>query len=149
MKPIRTWILVADGARARFLKNLGPGKGLEAALDSELQQHLPPNREIVTDKPGRGSGPAGGGRHALAPRTDWHTFEKARFAHEVAGVLDKARAADRFDRLVLVAPPKVLGWLRQELPKATYEKVTGEIAKDLTHAEDADLREQLGEVMAV
>ncbi|MBK1698456.1 host attachment protein [Rhodovibrio salinarum] len=149
MKPIRTWILVADGARARFLENHGPGKGLEAALDSEMQQHLPPNRELVTDKPGRGSSPASGGRHAVAPRTDWHTFEKERFAHQVAETLDHARTEGRFDRLVLVAPPKTLGWLREQLSKPTYAKVTGEIAKDLTNASDADLKEQLGAVMAI
>jgi protein required for attachment to host cells len=149
MKPIRTWILVADGARARFLENLGPGKGLEAALDSEMQQELPPNRDLVTDKPGRGSSPAGGGRHAVAPRTDWHTFEKERFAHQVAEVLDHARTHARFDRLVLVAPPKTLGWLRAQLSKPTYETVTGEIAKDLTRASDSELKEHLGEVMAV
>ena len=149
MKPIRTWILVADGERARFLENHGPGKGLEAALDSEMQHKLPPNRDLVTDKPGRGSSPAGGGRHAVAPRRDWHTFEKERFADEVAQVLDHARTQDRFDRLVLVAPPKTLGWLREKLPTPTYDKVTGELAKDLTHASDAELQEHLGEVMAV
>src|SRR5262249_34094570 len=30
MKPTRTWILIADGARARILRNDGPGKGVQA-----------------------------------------------------------------------------------------------------------------------
>lgn len=148
MKPIRTWVLVADGAHARFLENLGPGKGLQPALDHELQQDLPPNREIVTDKPGRGAGP-NAGRHGYAPRVDWHEFEKERFAHQVARLLDKACAENRFDRLVLVAPPKALGYLRSELDKRTRDSVTGELQKDLTHADDAELARHLGEVMAV
>jgi len=148
MKPIRTWIFVADGARARFLENLGPGKGLAPALDHELQQQLPTNRELVTDKPGRGAGPDGE-HHGYAPRVDWHEFEKERFAHQVAKLLDKARAERRFDRLVLVAPPKALGHLRDEIDKATREMVTGELHKDLTRADDAELTRHLGEIMAV
>ena len=148
MKPIRTLIVVADGARARFLENDGPGKGVRPALDHDLRQELPPNREIVTDKPGRDSGP-GGSRHGMAPRVDWHTFEKERFSHQVAELLRDARLQRRFDRLVLVAPPKVLGWLREQLDKPTYEMVTGELPKDLTHATDAELTKHLGTVMAV
>jgi protein required for attachment to host cells len=39
------------------------------------------------------------------------------FAREVGRYLDKARIAQRFDRLVLVAPPKFLGALRKERHK--------------------------------
>lgn len=148
MKPIVTWVVVADGARARFLENHGPGKGLQPALDQEMQQALPPNRELVTDRPSLDAGP-GGERHGVAPKVDWHEFEKERFAHQVAQVLNKARTRNRFDRLVLVAPPKALGHLREQLDKPTRDHVTGELDKDLTHAEDRDLAEHLGEVMAV
>lgn len=148
MKPIRTWIVVADGAHARFLENLGPGKGIEPALDADMQQELPPSRELVTDRPGRGAGPDAE-RHGYAARVDWHEFEKERFAHQVARLLDKARVENRFDRLVLVAPPKTLGHLRDELDKHTRGYVTGELDKDLTHAGDAELVRHLGEVMAV
>jgi len=70
MKPIRTWIVVADGARARFLLHEGIGKGLKAALPDEMKQDLPPNREIVTDKPGRWADAGGSGRSGLAPSVD-------------------------------------------------------------------------------
>lgn len=149
MKPIRTWIVVADGARARFFLHEGIGKGLKPAVDEEMARDLPPNREIVTDKPGRSADPGGSSRHGFAPTVDYHQFEKARFARQVADVLEKARARDAFDRLVLVAPPKTLGELRQELSKATHERVHGELNKDLTHMEPKELEKPLGEVMAV
>jgi protein required for attachment to host cells len=113
-----------------------------------MQRHLPPNRELVSDKPGMDAGP-GGDRHGVAPTVDYHEFEKERFAHQVAQVLNKARAMGRFDRLVLVAPPKALGHLRDELDKQTRGLVTAELDKDLTHAETRELTEHLGEVMAV
>ena len=36
-----TWILVADGARARVLMNDGIGKGLQAAVNGEMVHALP------------------------------------------------------------------------------------------------------------
>lgn len=149
MKPIRTWIVVADGARARFLLHEGIGKGLKPALPEEMRHELPPNREIVTDKPGRWPDAVGPGRSGLTPTVDWHEFEKERFAHQVAKVLEDGRNRNLFDRIVLVAPPKTLGYLRDELTKPTQQMVYGELSKDLTHHTVADLETHLGEVMAV
>ena len=149
MKPVRTWIVVADGARARFLLNEGPGKGLSSAVDAEMHQELPPNREIVTDKPGRSADPGGQGRHGFAPGVDYHEFEKERFAHQVAAFLEKARTGNRFDRLILVAPPKTLGNLRDELDKTTRQYVSSELNKDLTHLKTDEIAQHLGEVLAV
>lgn len=149
MKPVRTCVVIADGSRARFLMNEGPGKGLQPALHEELHQELPPNRDIVTDKPGRSADPGGASRHGFAPKVDWHAFEKERFAHDVARFLDRARLQGAYDRLVLVAPPKTLGSLRDELAKPTRQIVTGELDKDLTHLNLKEIEGHLGTVLAV
>ena len=96
-----TWILVADGARAQIIANEGPGKGLKEIPGRAYQGANLPTREIVSDKPGRtyDRGGTGGwtatGRHAMEPRTDWHRFEKERFARAMAKVLDKASGMAR------------------------------------------------------
>lgn len=150
MKPAKTLIVVADGQCARFFLHEGIGHGLKPALDEEMQQELPPSREIVTERPGRAATPMGTqGRHTLSYTVDYHEFEKERFAHQVGDLLDKLRTRSRFDRLVLVAPPKTLGALRDALDKRTYDLVTGELHKDLTHMEPAQLESPLGAVMAV
>jgi protein required for attachment to host cells len=59
------------------------------------------------------------------------------------------RAADRFDRLVLVAPPKALGNLREALDEKAKALVHGELAKDLVRVSPRDLEVPLGEVMPV
>jgi len=74
---------------------------------------------------------------------------KERFAHSVAKVLDDGRQKKLYDRLVLVAPPKTLGYLRDELSKPTRDTVHGELAKDLTHHEMSDVEKHLGELMAI
>ena len=150
-----TWILIADGARAQIIANEGPGKGLKPIPGGAYQGANLPTREIVSDKPGRtyDRGGTGGwtatGRHAMEPRTDWHGFEKERFARAMAKVLDKASGANAFDRLVLVAPPQTLGELRIALKKRTRARITAELAKDLTNVPIHDLGGHLDGVVAL
>ncbi len=151
-----TWILIADGARAQIIANEGPGKGLKTIPGRAYQGAANlPTREMVSDKPGRtyDRGGTGGwtatGRHAMEPRTDWHRFEKERFARAMAKVLDKASGANAFDRLVLVAPPQTLGELRIALKKRTSARITAELAKDLTNVPIHDLAGHLGGVVAL
>lgn len=139
MKAKKTWVLVADGARARVLVNEGPGTGLVPALNHEFAASHAPNSVRGTERPGKSSGAAGGTGHAVASKVDWHDFEKARFARDVAAVLDGAAGRGAFDRLVLVSPPKTLGALRKELKSATRERITAEVGKDLTHLALHDL----------
>ncbi len=149
MKPIRTWIVVADGARARFLVNEGPGRGLSEALPEKTGAPLRPTREYGTDRPGRVFESADGARHAMEPRVDWHRFEKQRFARSVARVIDRGANDRSFDRLILIAPPKTLGDLRAVLGHASRDAVHGELAKDLTKVSIHDLPAHLKDVLNI
>jgi len=146
-KRILTWILVADGARARILANEGPGKGLEDAFDRDFIGTNELMREMVSDKPGRGQESATSTRHGVEPKTEWHRFEKSQFARRMAEILEKAAKGNAYDRLVLVAPPQALGDLRAALGRHAKKKVTGELDKDLTHVGIHDLPQHLGELV--
>lgn len=149
MKPKITWVLVADGARARVLMTRGWEHGLEPVGHHEFVGDRRRTREIGAERPGRVFESADSSRHAYAPRVDWHEFEKERFAREMAGMLNRARVEQRFDRLVLVAPPATLGDLRRELDRATVRTVFAELPKDLTHVEVRDLPAHLEKIMPV
>ena len=149
MKPTRSWIVVADGAKARIFENHGPGKGLSARPKEEMHHALPPSRDIDADRPGRSYDRMGPGRHAMEPPTDAHREEKRRFADELAHHLNAAAQNGSFDRLILVAAPKTLGDLRQALGKDAAAKLDGELSKDLTQIPDHDLPGHLGEVIAL
>jgi len=144
-----TWVLVADGQRARILQNDGPGKGLAPVPPGEIGHANPPTREQGADRPGRTQESVGGARHAMEPRADWHRAEKARFAAELAGRLERAARDDAFERLILIAPPQPLGDLRKALPESVRARVAAEIDKDLTHAADAEVARHLAAVLAV
>lgn len=132
-----TWVALADGAKALILLNEGTDAKplLKVVSKSELEN--PPTHEQGADRPGR-MPDTGAGQRSTLDETDWHEYEEARFVRELSARLSRAARAGRFNRLVLVAPPKVLGELRDALEPAATERVIAEVAKDLTgHPVDA------------
>lgn len=145
MHPTRTWILLADGAQARLLRNLGPGKGLEEISPGTVEFPHPPNREIDSDKPGRVQDSAGPGRHAMERHIEPHDKLKMDFAKALADSINAAAHKGRFDRLIVAAPPKVLGELRQKLNKGAQAKLLRELDKDLIGSSDKQLARQFAD----
>lgn len=143
-KKIITWVLVADGARAAVYVNDGPGRGLNPADAPTFKGNVPQyTRDVVSDREGRSWGAGGVGRHGMEPRTDPKRHSEYDFAREVAQVLGEAARDRKFDRLILVAPPKALGDLRAELPKHAQDRVTHEVPKDLVNLDSQALEKHL------
>jgi protein required for attachment to host cells len=148
MKPTTTWILIADGGRARLFANHGPGKGIEP-LDATFKADHRSTHEIVGDRLGRTYESKGDARHAIAAQTDPHRELKRKFAEHLAEVLDQQKKAHAFDRLIIVAPPVVLGDLRDALTAPVRGVIHGELHKDLTKTPYAELPDHLAAVMPV
>ncbi len=70
--------------------------------------------------------------------TERHEIEQ--FAREVARTLDEARVRREFERLVIVAGPKMLGLIRESLPATCRSVVAAEVVKDLVHHEREAIR---------
>lgn len=139
MKRLHLWIVVADGGTARFYASEGKLAKLKPALPFEMRLPGQPTRALGSDKPGRVFDSAGRTRHAIEPRADWHREAERTFAREIADVLREKARESSFDRLVLVAPPKMMGDLRAEIDDATKERLVGEVVKDLTHLSPTEL----------
>jgi protein required for attachment to host cells len=146
MKPERTWIVIADGHEAKVLESHGSHSELVPVGDMAVTMDLPPNREIQDDRPGRSFESSGPTRHAVESRTDPHRELKRELARNVAGKLDLALRDQRFDRLVIVAPPVTLGDLRRALSDQLEGRVTAELAKDLVHVPHHDLPTHLAAI---
>ncbi len=126
------WVVVADGEKALFLRNEGDNQYPNLSVFREMQEENPPTREQGSDRPGRfGDGPSPH-RSAVAD-TDWHRLAKERFADEVAECLYRLAHDGAFERLVLVAPPVVLGEIRKKLHKEVTDRLLGEVPKTLTN----------------
>ncbi len=149
MKPTTTWILIADGGRARIFANHGPGKGIEAVDGAEFSADHRPDHEIVSDKRGRTHELVGVTRHAIEPHTDPHRELKRAFSERLAAMLDEKLAKKAYDRVILVAPPVTLGDLRAALSAHVKAVLYAELDKDLTKTPVVELPQHLGAVLAV
>jgi protein required for attachment to host cells len=137
-------IVVADERRATFFD--APSLNATALSECGAVEN-PTGRlkdiDLETDRAGRRfGGSAGGGghgpgqgqgrRHGVDGEKSTVQHDLTLFAKEVGRRIDADRVGRKFDKLVIVAPPKMLGLLRQTLPAPLQSMVAGEIAKDLT-----------------
>ncbi len=147
MKPERTWILIADGRRAKVLESRGPNSEFVPIDDMSIEVELPANRDIQDDRPGRSFESSNPTRHSMVSRTDPHRELKRSLARHVADKLDVALKERRFEHLAIVAPPPTLGDLRQALSEPLHAMITAELAKDLTHVPHHNLPPHLEEIL--
>jgi protein required for attachment to host cells len=147
MKPVRTWIHIADGGRARVLINEGPGKGIREIEGLAFEADHRASRNIFTDRPGRAFESTSPTRHGMQPKSDPHREAKRGFATILANMLREKLDEGRYDRLILVAPPATLGDLREELSGRVAAMVVGEVAKDLTKVPPSALGDHLRDVI--
>ena len=145
MKPIRTWILIANNGRARIVENVGPGKGL----------HQPPGKTHTAeaasefpDQPGRTFSRFGTGRSKMEHHQKRQTPRDG-FAGELIDELIKSRRSDLFDRLIICAPPPMLGQMRELLPDELKSDLVAELPKDLTHISTHNLSDHFANFLAV
>jgi protein required for attachment to host cells len=127
---MKTWVVVADAARARVFEVDGKTKAIAEVMDLSHPASLQHASEMASDAPGmssvKGMPSKFGMEEIVSPKEE----EAIRFAKQVAEAL-QAGLAD-YERLYLIAAPHFLGLLRKDLDKAVQAKVVKEIDKDLT-----------------
>jgi protein required for attachment to host cells len=134
MKPIVTWIVIADGDQAKVFEHNGPGKGLKPLKDLQFEQEHLKASEIMADKPGRAFSSAGPGqRSSMEYSSDPVAVRERRFVERLAEVLNEKLTEGRFNRLVIAAAPTALGDIRPALSDQVKETILAEMPKDLTN----------------
>ena len=147
MKPLRTWVLVADGARARILENSGPNHALTGVEGLVFTSDHSATHDLVSDREGRSFSSQGHGRSAIESRSDPHSELKTKFANHLAEILARELEQGAYQRLVIVAPPVTLGDLRAAISDQVRAKVVGEVAHDLTKTPNSEVAGRLKDLM--
>ena len=129
--PHNALILVGDGQKALFLRNKGNALDVDLVVERIFEQDNPATREQGTDRPGRSNAGVGVARSAME-EVDWHYLAKERFAVEIAEALYRRAHANRFEHLIIIAPPKILGHLRKAFHTEVIDRIAGEYPKELT-----------------
>ena len=146
MKKEETWIVVANGTQARFFRVENNHTLVELDAFIHPASHLH-DRDLVSDRPGRGFESANPTRHALESKTTPKGQEFILFARQICEHLNHSHSTGGFHKLYLAANPSFLGLLRDGLSKSTTQAVAGEIDKDLTHVELQKIRDHFPYVL--
>lgn len=145
MKPVVTWIVLANARSAKVLAHFGFSKGLVPVAD---QEWVAPKVPVAKDRAGLGHSIAGPGVAAME-QTDLKAVYDAKFAKTIITHIAKAQAEKRFDRLIVIASPHMLGLLRSQFTKPIRDVLVGEVSKDLLHQPCNAVAHHLDELIAV
>jgi protein required for attachment to host cells len=124
------WVVVCDGKKALLLENLGDTKVLKLKTREVHEQPDAKTSDQGTDKPGRSVNSIDSRRSAME-QTDWHDQEEERFLQRLASRLDAEVNAGNAKSVIMVAPPRALGVLRQAYSQNLRNVLRAEIDKDL------------------
>jgi protein required for attachment to host cells len=123
------WVVVADGAKALILENAGDAVALNLKTKEVHAQADEKTSQQGTDAPGRSINSVGARRGAME-QTDWHQQDEDRFLTDLSKRLNAAVMAGEAKSLVLIAPPRALGVIRQAATPNLRNAVRAEIDKD-------------------
>jgi len=136
------WVLVADNSRARLFSTPYSNGELEEEQDFVHTDARLHEQDLTSDLPGRAFDRQGDARHAMEQRVDPKDGQAIAFARQLIAYLEDGRIKQRFDRLYIVAPPALLGLLRDRY-RHLAPLVAGELGKHLTQCAPKELRGHL------
>jgi protein required for attachment to host cells len=136
------WVVVCDGRKALILENIGDWKFPNLHTHEVKEHEVLSTRELGTDAPGRVQQSVGTATSSVE-QTDWHRESERAFLEQLAGRLDAAVASGRPKRLIVIAPPRALGTLRQAFSPAVRAAVETEIAHDYVKLTVGEIEKRL------
>jgi protein required for attachment to host cells len=133
------WFLLADGRRARVLTEERRGAALQNEWDMEIGDE---DLYDPQDRQPRSFSSVGNGRSAMEKGRSLHEQEETNFLKRLASRIDEAGKRQQFAHLVIAAPPRALGTLRDLLPASVHSRIRAETPKDLLDEPALKLRER-------
>lgn len=139
-----TYIVVADAARARvFTRDARKLEEKENLVHGEGRLH---EGDLVTGTTGSVDESTSHTRRASRGDSVALDHEAELFAKEIAQRIYQARVGNDMEKLILVAPPRFLGVLRDKLDAPTSKLILHSVDKDLTKASLADIQEAVSDL---
>jgi protein required for attachment to host cells len=125
--------MVADGRKLILLRNHGDEARIDLRIEAEDEQHLARDHELKSDMAGQSAATGKVGLHGgTMKEPDYEQQAEDRWAKKAAEELQRRALANDFPALVVIAPPKTLGVLRQHYHKAVEALLIGELHKEMT-----------------
>lgn len=137
-----TWIMVASRDEVRIFSRMGRGHiKLERDIGNPLGRLK--NQDLESDKAGAANDNRIWGRPAYSSEESAKERALKDFYREVCEQIDHALSTHQFERLVLIAEPRLLGYIRGMLSKNVERAVTHTIPKDLSAEREGQIEARL------
>lgn len=137
-----TWIVICDGAKALLLENVGSRFHPVLKTRDVMEQASLPSRQLGTSAPGRTQKGLNGRRSAM-DETDLHDRVEEEFLRSVGAKLDQQIGEQNIRALVLVAPARAMGTLRNALSGTARQVISGELVRDLVNMPVHEIEQNL------
>ncbi|MFY0992792.1 host attachment protein [Halomonas sp. C05BenzN] len=139
-----TYIVVADAARARiFTRDALKLVEHDSLLHAAGRLH---EGDLVTDRGADVHESMSTTSRSSGEENSASQHEAIVFAKEVAERLYRARVDNTMEKLIMVAPPRFLGLLRDKLDGPTTKLVIHTLSKDLSKASLGDIQEAVSDL---
>lgn len=148
MKIPHTLFLLAADQDYRLLSNKNGGPDLVEITHRVADDFADVHYTYSSSAGGRQSAPSGNQFGTDSGDTE-HEQERGRFAKHVVAALAEEWAKGSYDRIVVSAGPKMLGVLRDAMPKSLTPHIASEMHKDLIKTATHDLPSHFKDVMGV
>jgi protein required for attachment to host cells len=138
------WVVVADRSRARVFQTDGNLDQLQEVQDLLNPEGRQDEADFRHDAKGHYNGKSERQQgHTAEPHVTKEKHDEAMFSREVSRLLDQGCDTQRYDSLVMVAPPEFLGLLRQQLSKRVEQRITQELGMELANWSALQIRSYL------
>ncbi|MBY0427719.1 MAG: host attachment protein [Alphaproteobacteria bacterium] len=147
-KKCTIWVLVADAKNAHVYEYLRTTQDIP--LDGLNKNHLSHEKvrhELLAMDMGMKVDTHLPQPNDHAPQGDYKNDEKKRFTDVISDKLLLAFHDKKFNKIVLVAPPKMIGEFRSHMPSDLQQHIAGELSRDLTHFKGDELMAHLQETL--
>lgn len=137
------WVLIADAARGRLFRLDRANKRLV-----EINYFVNPEARLLehslsSDAPGRSYDSKGRGRHAIENNTSKKEQVKSIFAKRIAEHIKNEYKSKKFNKIIVAAPPKMLGYIEGQLLQLKAMDSNVFLAKDLSRFASCEIYKNL------
>ncbi len=125
-------VMVVDGGKMLLFRNEGDADYPHLIVEAAQENVNPADQEQRTDARGRAFASVGSARSAMG-ETDFHDLAEEPLCRRCGRAAQSTGACEQvFERLIVVAPPTVLGEMRKHYNKALGRAWSARSRKDLT-----------------
>lgn len=134
---MKHWVLIANAAAGSIFETDETFSSFSRVL-TRANGHVHPETSELGPRGATRSGP-GGQRSAFDRHTEPGDAERDRFARELAAEVEQGLGRGAYERLVIAAPPKLLGELRGHLSHRTAAHLVASVSHDFAHTPEHEL----------